>query len=121
MNSEPPLLIFQRSLNQWFLKAAEIGATAKVSEVRIIGRPRRWHSRLVGATSGPVSGRTAGGGTKIKKCTAFSNVLTCAVGRSSVRVVPHTAGMKFQGAQPLWLYSYCNRENFGFLEEISHN
>lgn len=26
MNSEPPLLIFQRSLNQWFLKAAEIGA-----------------------------------------------------------------------------------------------
>ena len=83
--------------------------------------PHRWHSRSVGATSGPVSGRTAGGGTKIKKCTSFSNILTCAVGRSSVRVVPHTAGMKFQGAQPLWLYSYCNRENFGFLEEISHN
>ena len=31
--------------------------------------------------------------SKIKGCAAFSNVMACAVGRSSVQVVPRTAGL----------------------------
>lgn len=59
------------------------------------GRPRRWHSRSVEAPRDPVFGRAADGSTKAIKVAVLSNVLACAVGRSSVRVVPRTAGILF--------------------------
>lgn len=56
-------------------------------------RPRRWHSRSVGALR-PVSIGPQGTAQNFEECAVFSDVLACAVGRSSVRVVTRTAGIK---------------------------
>ena len=57
-------------------------------------RPRRWHSRSVGALR-PVSIVPQGTAQNFEGCAVFSDVMACAVGRSSVRVVTRTADVKF--------------------------
>ena len=68
----------------------------------------------------PVSIGPQGTAQKYMGRAVFSNVMACAEGRSSVRVVTRTAGMKLSRSTAWLLYSYCSRRKFTFLEEFSH-
>ena len=45
-----------------------------------------------------------------------SDVMACAAGRSSVRVVPRTADVKLSRSMAFRLCSYCREKKVGFLE-----
>lgn len=49
-----------------------------------------------------------------------SDVMACAAGRSSIRVVPRTADVKLSKCMALRLCFYCREVKPDFLESIMH-